>query len=258
MFKPRYIIFTIILASIIIIVLALSVGEEHLFVPPEPASSISSNIPQEISRENRPPIIMYHLIDQPQPANTYLYVTPDKFDTDMAYLKNNGYNTIFSEDIGQEQAKNVMITFDDGYEDNYTNAFPILEKYGAKATIFLITDDIGTSGMLSADEIKQMSDSGLVEFGSHTKTHSDLTKLSESDIQNEFAISKQAIQDITGKTVTAVSYPQGYANNKVFDIAENYFSVGFMVGGGNASKTRTIALQRMTATEDVPIQNLLH
>ena len=71
------------------------------------------------------------------------------------------------------------LTLDDGYEDNYTNLFPLLKKYQAKATISVVTGSIGQPGILTADQIREMSDSGLVEFASHTVTHPHLTSLDD-------------------------------------------------------------------------------
>ena len=237
--------------------LSLKTGEKKPIPIPEVTSTPVLTAAPEVITGYRPKILMYHLIDPLAAPNTYLYVSAEKFDKDMSYIKNNGYNTIFPNNIFSANKKDIIITFDDGYEDNYTNAFPILKKYGMKATIFLITDKIDTGGMLTRQQIKEMADSGLIEFGSHTKTHNNLTKLTPKEIENEFNQSKSTIFDITGQRVYSISYPMGLANEDVFDIAKKYFSVGFMVGGGKASKTHAIALQRMTVTEDVPIKNLL-
>ncbi|MCL1900064.1 MAG: polysaccharide deacetylase family protein, partial [Promicromonosporaceae bacterium] len=89
---------------------------------------------------------------QPEP---YLYVSSEKFERDMIYLKDNGYNTIFPEEMFGADEKSVVITFDDGYEDNYKNAFPILKDHGIKATIFLISNKIGEENMLNKEQIRE-------------------------------------------------------------------------------------------------------
>ena len=92
-------------------------------------------------------VLNYHKVD-----NTFisLAVRPDDFDKQMQYLSDNGYNTITPDELYDSLAGNkelpenpVLITFDDGYEDNYTNAYPILKKYGFKGTIFVISSFLG-------------------------------------------------------------------------------------------------------------------
>ena len=177
----------------------------------------------------------------------------------MQYIVENGYKAISPQEIFDvsNSQKPIIITFDDGYEDNFTNAYPILQKYNLKASIFVITNRINTDGMLNRDEIKEMSDSNLINIYPHTNTHQDLTNLSDSQIENEFTESKEKIYEITGKDVNVISYPSGLANDAVFRIAEKYFNVGFMVGGPNASQTNVLRLQRQTVTEEIPIWKLL-
>jgi len=218
-------------------------------------------MPETISSKTRPTVLMYHLISSPPPntPNSYLYVTPGKFESDMKYLSDNGYTAIFPDEIfnASNIQKPIIITFDDGYEDNYITAYPILQKYNMKASIFVVTNDIDTSGMLTTGQIKELSDSGIVRIYPHTASHTDLTTLSSDEIENEFKESKEKIYEITGKDVNVISYPEGLANDDVFNIAENYFNVGFMVGGKNASQTNVMRLQRQTVTQGIPVGKLL-
>lgn len=218
--------------------------------------------PKTISAKNRPTILMYHLISTPPPdaPYKYLYVSPEKFEQDMKYIVDNGYTAISPEEIfdSSNVQKPIIITFDDGYEDNYTNGYPILQKYNLKASIFVITNKIDTDGMLKSEQIKEMADSNLIHIYPHTANHPDLTGLSTEEIENEFSESKERIYQITGKEVDVISYPEGLANDDVFQIAEKYFNVGFMVGGSHASQTNVIRLQRQTVTEGIPMEKLLN
>jgi len=122
--------------------------------------------------------------------------------------------------------KSVVITFDDGYQDNLTNALPILKKYGFKATIYLVNDrhDRDWSGYrkaknegaglkdepkLSDDEVMELLDSGLIEIGGHTLTHTNLKNLDESESQREICTSKEQIKTQFQTACSSFAYPFG-------------------------------------------------
>ena len=156
------------------------------------------------------PVLYYHLIDD----NLYspfhsMFVSPPDFANQMKYLKTAGYTVIPLAQIENagEYSKPVIITFDDGYEDNYTNAYPILKEYNFPATVFLISGFIGKPGYLNNNEILQMQD--LVSFQDHTVTHRSLATLSAAEQEYELSASKQAIETLTGQNVFAVAYPNG-------------------------------------------------
>lgn len=186
------------------------------------------------------PILFYHKISHPCPKAKIedLYVTPEDFHNQMRYLKWRGYESIhlykLVKGINLEEKlpkRPIVLTFDDGYEDNYTYAFPILKKFGFTATIFLITKDIGgLSGwsdseetikepLLSWDKIKEMSDYGI-DFQSHTHTHPSLTELDEKRIKEELIVSKQTIEDELKKKVDFLCYPYGHFNSQIKQIVK--------------------------------------
>jgi len=145
-----------------------------------------------------------------------LNVSPQSFDRQMAFLKNNGYQVISLDDyIEGKRAgkkfnhKTVVITFDDGYVDNYTNAYPILIKYHLPATIFLISDAVGqTPIILNWDQVKEMSQNGI-SFGSHTRNHVYLPSQSKERMKDEIIESRHVIEEHLGKPVYYFSYPCG-------------------------------------------------
>lgn len=169
-------------------------------------------------------ILLYHLIsDETYGDYPYLFVKEADFEAQLQEIEKKGYRTVFADElhkIGDEKA--VVITFDDGYTDNYTTAFPLLQKYGMKATVFLSTDLIGTEGHLTEAQIKEMQESGVFHFGSHTVTHLNLGNAMTDAIESELSQSKAAIEALTGKSVTALAYPHGSYNDMVQLIAEKY------------------------------------
>ena len=165
--------------------------------------------------------LLYHLVaDETYGNYTYLFVREDDFEKQLITIRDMGLKTYFADEPGKARGKpGVVITFDDGYEDNYTTVFPLLKKYNMKATIFLITDMIDTEGHLTTEQIKEMSTSGLVRFGSHTVTHARADITGEYELQQEYLQAKERIESITGIIVTALAYPNGIYNEKAESLA---------------------------------------
>jgi len=176
-------------------------------------------------------ILMYHSI-QPIPLNDEkdLFVTPADLENQFRTIADFGLTTAFITDIGGNA---VYITFDDGYEDNYTYALPLMMKYNVKATVFIITDLIGEKGYLNEDQIREMTASGLVSFQCHTASHTDLTLLGEDELYRELTESKDKLESITNQPVTAISYPYGKFNDKVIAAASQFYTVGVTTKGPN-------------------------
>jgi peptidoglycan/xylan/chitin deacetylase (PgdA/CDA1 family) len=163
------------------------------------------------------PVLMYHSVRPVVPKGNMLTVSTDTFERQMAFLKKNDYNVLpldsLADYVGGKKripSRAVVITFDDGYEDNYAYAFPILKKYGFAATVFIIVSKVGNPGRLSWEQIRQMQDSGLVSFGSHTLTHCFIDGFqSGNEVEREVCGSKQELEEKLGKKVSAFSYPMG-------------------------------------------------
>jgi peptidoglycan/xylan/chitin deacetylase (PgdA/CDA1 family) len=155
-----------------------------------------------------------------------------QFERGIKFLHDQGYKTVSLEEVfgpKQDFEKRVVITFDDGYEDIYLNAFPILRKYGFTAFIFVITGFVGKYNSwdfnfgrkrkrhLSWKQIKEMSKFG---FGSHTVNHPNLTKIDPHGVEYELKKSKEVLEDKLGKEVAFLSYPFGRYNRFVQEEAE--------------------------------------
>ncbi len=183
----------------------------------------------------RIPILMYHAIaDVPTTSLTSLFVRPSELEAQLKYISDNGYQTVTFEDLDSISAfsKPIMLTFDDGYRDNYEILFPLLKKYGLKATIFVITDTRWSKNFLSEAQITEMSRSGLVSIQSHTKSHPALTGLSRGALAEEMAESKAVITQLTGKAPVALCYPSGGVNATVKAVTGEYYRYGVLNTGG--------------------------
>ncbi len=185
----------------------------------------------------RVPILTYHYIaNNPNPkdrARDALSVSPDKFEAQMQYLAQNGYtpvtlDTLFG--IFNKQtsapAKPIVLTFDDGYIDFYTNAFPILRRFNFHAVSFIPTGLMGGGYYMNWNQIKEIASSGLVTFEGHTVNHVNLPSLSYAAALKQLVDSKNIIQANTGYPVNFVAYPNGSSNGSVQAAAQKAGYVG--------------------------------
>ena len=173
---------------------------------------------------------MYHKIDRLPPGVRYPrnYVLPDQFAAQLAALERWGYETIsFSDWLEYRRGERrlprrpIILTFDDGYRSTYEIAWPLLQRHGFRATVFLVSDLIGKTNVWDGDEAQEPLLSraeiaqlwaGGVEFGSHTKTHAPLTTVSRERAVEELRGSRAALEQLLGKPVRVLCYPYGKQN----------------------------------------------
>ena len=179
------------------------------------------------------PVVMYHrVINNSENEGIYgTYIYENIFRQHMQYLKDNNFDVITFEDLNkigwrnrfQRNKKYIMITFDDGYVDNYNLAFPILKEFGFKATIFLMGEstynewDVNAGGekkfeLMDKFMIKEMQDYGI-EFGAHTFNHPKLNKLSEEGIRHQIVDVKKPLEEKIEKEIITFAYPYGILND---------------------------------------------
>lgn len=162
-------------------------------------------------------ILEYHKVND-WSEDSYT-VKPEDFAAQMDELRAQGYETISILDFlrakkGKQTLpeKAVIVTLDDGYKDNYTDMLPIMESRGMKATVFMVTNDIGLPGYLTWDMLRDMQNRGI-EIGSHTANHLPLTEMSPADAREEVQLSKTLMEWNGIKTIFGLSYPNGKYND---------------------------------------------
>lgn len=197
------------------------------------------------------PVLNYHKVDNFHHA---LSVSPNEFEEQIKYLHENGYHTITPDQLiaylkyGTDLPdRPILITFDDGYLDNYTNAYPILKKYGYTATIFLVTNLVGHDHrFVSWEQVKQMESDGFV-FGSHTANHTPLTQIAAQQLETELIKSRDEINRQTGKIPKYFAYPTGVYNAKTEEmVAKTGYTAAFTIHYGRVnSNSNLYALERI-------------
>jgi len=191
------------------------------------------------------PVLMYHRLDvlnAKERRNRLLRdltVSPENFAKQMKYLEDQGFTVLSARDVAAAvrdheplPGRSVVVTFDDGYEDAYAHALPILRKYGIPATIFLVTSSVGEPGHLSWAEVSAMS-AAKVDFGSHLVHHLDLTHLSPTSADRELDESKRMIEVKLKQPVVAVAYPNGKTDGAVERrVRAAGYTAGWLKSGG--------------------------
>ena len=215
-------------------------------------------------------IMMYHMIsDQLESTKkSGLRVSPDMFERHLKYFKDNGWKFIKMSELQlyENDNKVVAITFDDGYLDNYTNALPLLKKYNACATLYLVIDRhkndwsvkknpkhntgvLANEEKLSDDHIKEMLDSGVFELGGHTITHPYLPNISIEDKKYEMTECKNILETTFNTKVSSFAYPFGIYNAEDVKIIEtSNFESAVTTDEGVANTNTPYELKRIKAS----------
>ncbi len=180
--------------------------------------------------KDRASILMYHSISDRQ--DLFSAVSPEAFRKQMAYLAGKKCPVIpLAELVRRLRAHeplggSVALTFDDGYRDNYTTVFPLLKQYDFPATIFVTTDLIGKDGgYCTAEELREMHDSGLISIEPHTLSHPKLARLSRIEAAHEVRKSRRVLQDMLGTLPTLFAYPYGSFSEETVELV---CETGFM------------------------------
>ena len=195
------------------------------------ACGLSSPVTSVNKTSVQTPILMYHHIAAPpDPHNqreSDLDVPPAQLEAELAYFQRAGYTTITLDELTaalNDQAalppKPLILTFDDGYIDFYTAAFPLLKRYNAKATIYIITGRVGKPGYLTWDELRELAASPLITIGAHTRTHPQLANKSAARVRDELDGCKADLESHLGVVVRHLAYPSGSYNKDTIKQAQ--------------------------------------
>jgi peptidoglycan/xylan/chitin deacetylase (PgdA/CDA1 family) len=189
------------------------------------------------------PVLNYHQINNK--AHNALTLSSQEFEAQMAYLHEHNYTTISPDQLvdylqyGKSLPPNpILITFDDGYEDNYRVAYPILQKYNFTATIFLITDFVSSNNRyLTWNQVKEMKENGF-SFASHTVSHISLTNASDQELQSQLTKSREAMEWHLEQKIEYLAYPCGYYDQRVIKMAKQAgYRAAFTINLGRDTTT---------------------
>jgi peptidoglycan/xylan/chitin deacetylase (PgdA/CDA1 family) len=187
------------------------------------------------------PILVYHIVrpsySSDDPAVIALAQTPSVFDAEMKQLHDAQYHVISFSDLENYLQKGtplptkpIIISFDDGWSDQFAYAFPILEKYQYTATFFVFTNPIGSRGFLTWNNLRTLLAAGMT-IGSHTRSHPYLTKITDMTVLwNEIDGSKKTLEKNLGITVNEFAYPFGQYNATTTALLQK---AGYVSGRGD-------------------------
>lgn len=170
--------------------------------------------------ETQIPIIMYHYVrvvdKNKDPLGYNLSINPEDFEKQMKYLKEQGYTSLHLQDLidGKVPKKAIVLSFDDGLEDFYTTALPILKKYEFTASNAVITGMIGAHEHMTEQQIRECIEAGI-EITAHSVNHYDLAKISAAELGVQLIESKNYLEKTFGLEVVGFIYPSGKYNDEV-------------------------------------------
>lgn len=202
----------------------------------------------------RVPILLYHHLDPANPGTNGATLLVSDFEEQMAWLRDQGFTAMTAENLAgwlagnQELPPNpVLITFDDGYRSNYDYAFPILKRYGLKATIFVVTGTVNremSPPHLTWDQIREMEASGVVEFGAHSHHghgkvggHPEMLGWTKTQLHADTETLMRFFQQNGIRPPVSYAYPFGAANDQTVQaIQSDGYRIAFTVETGFVQK----------------------
>jgi len=196
------------------------VQDSIVLTPPKPGNFAATEVP----------IIMFHYVRSVNPAKDLLgynlSINPASFEKILKYLSQQGYKTIHVEDLikGPITGKSIILTFDDGYEDFYTTARPLLQKYGFTASEAIITGKMDGTTYMSPDQVKTIDSEGF-EILSHTVNHPDLSIIKNQ--KPEINDSKTYLEKLLNKPIDTLVYPSGKYNDETLQLTKD---AGYKIG----------------------------
>lgn len=233
-FRLNYLLFSI-LSTLLIVWLILpklasfqKLIPDTVELPKDVQESIKNLKPQKFLRM---PILIYHYVeyvkDDKDTIRKSLNIIPYIFEEQVKTLKNAGYYFITLADLANVlddknnlNPKSVILTFDDGYRDFYTDVFPILKKYQVKAVVYIVPNFLNKPNNMDTWMVSEIAKSGLVEIGAHTMDHTYLAGLPLQRVKYEIGQSKKYLEKNFGIRVVSFAYPYGAFDNQAIDVVK--------------------------------------
>ncbi len=218
-----------------------------------------------VHRSWRIPILMYHYVEETmRPGDLLgkrLAVSPEVLARQLDALKSLGYRSANFRRLstGNLPRKAIILTFDDGYEDAYTAALPVLKAHGMVATFFIVPGFLGKPGYLTWHQLIILHDAGM-EIGAHSMTHSNLAKLTAGQQRHEIDESIRELEEKIGEPIRSFAYPSGRYSRVTVGLVQKA-GIAFAVttkSGTATSKDDPWRLPRVRVQSATDFQRLLH
>lgn len=214
-------------------------------------------------RKSSAPILLYHAVGEPVEIEwpPSLIMPASLFESHLQYLTQEGYKVVSVEELvkllqnGDSLDKVVAMSFDDGYRNNHSDALPLLKKYNAKASFYIVQRDIGKTIYMSKDNLLELLDNGM-EIGSHTINHAPLALIDPKYLPWEVGSAKKFIEkNLDGYVLKGIAYPNGGYNAKVLEAVMEYEFTYGLTGkvGANTQQSfhkSPFELQRISIVDD--------
>ena len=243
------------IVAILLVFLALTVLIRDSF----PLQKVKSNInlfgkylTKQPSASLKIPILLYHYVEYNKDKRDFLRdslnIPPHIFEAQIKTLQAAGYTFITPKNLPKlldapsaDDKKYAILSFDDGYEDFYTDVFPILKKYNAPAVNYVVYNFIGRLNYLKESQIKELVESELIEIGSHTLNHTSLTGVNEQLAETEIEQSKKLLEKAFGVKIESFAYPYGFYNAQVKQMVRNAgYTTSVTIDAGNVVDKRSL------------------
>lgn len=243
------------LAPILIVILAIAIS--LLLIPEETKKKYVRNPFGEMASlsEVKVPILMYHYVEYNQDKKDYLRdqqnVPPHVFEQQIVDLKKAGFTFITPKELPKVMEnpidKYVILSFDDGFRDFYTDAYPILKKHNIPAINYVVFNFMGGQDYMTKEMIREIANDGLIEIGSHTLNHASLPGLDDATLESEVSLSKAFLEKEFGIEVVSFAYPYGSHDERSIKAAKKAgYTTAVTVESGNIAKpTELFTLPRI-------------
>ena len=242
-----------------------SLSEPQIQTPPEPEPMPRSTTQTQSEPGVKPvqeiPILYYHSIAEE--AGNELRIPAEEFDSHMKFLRQAGYQSITLHELYQHfyegwelPRKPFVLTFDDGYADNFSNAFRIAKKYGFNGTIFMVTGWIDGEGYLTKEQLLEMSKAGW-QIEAHTVSHPKLNELTSKQLEFELKDSKKKLEELLNTPVMYLAYPYGSYTEQVIQEAKGAgYLMGFTTERGWAKGKEPYQVHRVYCYANMGVEEL--